>query len=109
MHDYFGMTIDFCEPSKVKFTMIDYIEKMLDEAPADMDGIAMMPTRTHFPEVNKMDPVMLDEDTTQVFATMWPIYCSFANVPNPIFKLLLLFSVNKFKHPMRMITKSLLG
>ena len=37
IHDYLGMKIDFNIPGKVQFTMIDYIQSMLDELPESMD------------------------------------------------------------------------
>ena len=43
VHDYLGMTINFSDPGKVKFTMINYIKCLLDEAPDDMNGISPMP------------------------------------------------------------------
>ena len=32
------MTIDYSTPSTVQFTMTDYIDKMLKDAPEDMSG-----------------------------------------------------------------------
>jgi hypothetical protein len=52
VHDYLGMTIDFSIPGKVKFTMIDYIESMLDELPADMGGTAPTPASSYLFDVN---------------------------------------------------------
>ena len=40
IHDYLGMHIDFSNPGKVKFTMIDYIDNMLDELPDAFKGTA---------------------------------------------------------------------
>ena len=36
VHKYLRMTIDFSSPGKVIFSMINYIEKMLDDIPEDM-------------------------------------------------------------------------
>jgi hypothetical protein len=36
IHDYLGITINFDERHKVKFTMIDYLEDILSEMPSDM-------------------------------------------------------------------------
>lgn len=41
IHDYLGMMIDYSEGGKVKFMMGDYVEGILDEAPADMDGFTV--------------------------------------------------------------------
>jgi hypothetical protein len=41
IHYYLGMTIDYSEDGKVKFMMFNYVEGILDKAPADMDGSAV--------------------------------------------------------------------
>jgi hypothetical protein len=33
IHDYLGLTIDYSEKLKVKFTMYDYLEDILEEMP----------------------------------------------------------------------------
>jgi hypothetical protein len=38
IHDYLGITIDYGEKNKVKFTMYDYLEDILAEMPSDMNG-----------------------------------------------------------------------
>jgi hypothetical protein len=40
IHDYLGITIDYSEKGKVKFTMYDYLEDSLDKIPEDMNGTA---------------------------------------------------------------------
>jgi hypothetical protein len=40
IHDYLGITINFNERHKVKFTMIDYLKDILSEMPGDMEGVA---------------------------------------------------------------------
>lgn len=52
VHDYLGMTIGYSEDGKVKFIMDDYVEGVLDEAPTDMDGIAVTPAGNHLFNVN---------------------------------------------------------
>ena len=52
VHEYLGMTIDFSIKGKVKFTMIDYIENMLAELPANMSGTVRSPAASHLFEVN---------------------------------------------------------
>jgi hypothetical protein len=41
VHDYLGMVIDYLEEGKVKFSMHDYVDGLLDEAPDDMDELAV--------------------------------------------------------------------
>ena len=54
IHEYLlGMTIDFNEIRKVKFTTVDYIKEMLEELPEEMDGIAPTPAASHLFEVNE--------------------------------------------------------
>ena len=47
VHDYLGMTIDYSKDGKVKFSMPDYVEGVLDGAPPDMDGIAITPAASN--------------------------------------------------------------
>ena len=68
VHEYLGMTIDFSTPGKVKFTMIDYIQVMLDDLPDDMDGEAATPASNHLFEVNEKSAGMqLDAATADLF------------------------------------------
>ena len=56
VHDYLVMVLDFSDPGKVKITMPDYVEGVLDELPADMDGTATTPAAEHLLTVNKKIP-----------------------------------------------------
>jgi Reverse transcriptase (RNA-dependent DNA polymerase) len=53
VHEYLGMTIDFSEKGKVKFTMLDYVENVLKELPADMSGTVRTPAASHLFDVNE--------------------------------------------------------
>jgi hypothetical protein len=66
IHDYLGMAIDYSEDGKVKFSMPDYVEGLLDEAPSKMDGVAMTPAGPNLFTV-KMDTDVLDDDDTDMF------------------------------------------
>ena len=60
VHDYLGMIIDFSDPGKVIFSMHEYIERLLDEAPADlMKGSCSSPAAHHLfavnPDCEKLD------------------------------------------------------
>jgi hypothetical protein len=61
------MTIDYREKSVVKITIIDYINNMLGELPADMTGTAPSPAANHLFQVNTTDPKKLDKDTADMF------------------------------------------
>jgi hypothetical protein len=52
IHDYIGITIDYSEKGKVKFTMYGYLEDILDEMPDDMNGTAPSPASSNMFEVD---------------------------------------------------------
>ena len=58
------MTIEYMDDRKVKFTMNDYIDGLLNEMTEDMKGVAMMPAASHLNEVNdnaeKLSDTMCD-------------------------------------------------
>ena len=66
VHDYLGMTLDFSLPGKVQVSMFDYIDKMLEALPTNMDSTAATPAAQHLFKVNN-NPEALDEDTAQMF------------------------------------------
>ena len=47
--------------------MINYIERLLDEAPNDMDGVSPTPAGLHLFDINETDPIPLYEATSQIF------------------------------------------
>ena len=47
--------------------MTDYIMEMLDNLPEDMDGEAATPAANHLFKVNQEDPMLLDEDKSDMF------------------------------------------
>jgi hypothetical protein len=47
IHDYLGITIDYSEMGRVKFTMYDYLEDILDEMPDGMNGTAPTPASSN--------------------------------------------------------------
>jgi hypothetical protein len=60
------MTLDYSDDGKVKIVMKDYITKMLDEVPEDMNGEARTPASLHLFTIRD-DPVLLDEPTAELF------------------------------------------
>ena len=66
VHDYLGMTLDFKILQKVQIQMFDFIDKMLKDLPADMDGTARTPAAEHLFTVNPT-PKPLPEDTAVLF------------------------------------------
>lgn len=57
IHDYVGMTLDFLKNKEVKITMIDYVDRMLDEAPEEFQSLASSSSSKH--------PFMIDCNTLQ--------------------------------------------
>jgi hypothetical protein len=43
VHDYLGMIFDYTEPGKVKISMVDYMEKVVDEFPIPIKGKKQSP------------------------------------------------------------------
>jgi hypothetical protein len=68
LHDYLGMALDYSEAGVVKIDMRDYVGKILDEMPANMDGSATSPAAGHlFNIVEGIEP--LDQDQSEFFHT----------------------------------------
>jgi len=64
--EYLGIKIDYRKNGKVTFSMKDYIEKLLSEAPCDMEGNARMPAACHL--FNMIDGAKkLPEEKAQLF------------------------------------------
>lgn len=51
VHEYIGMTLDYSQDGAVKIKMVDYVEKMLEEAPMDMRGQSVTPAMDYLFEV----------------------------------------------------------
>ena len=52
VHEYLGMILDYSKPKKVMIIMKDYIEEMLSELPANMDGISCTPASNHLFDID---------------------------------------------------------
>ena len=66
-HDYLGITINYGEEGKVKFTMYDFLKDIIAEAPADMNGIAVNPARDNLFETHEDTSPPLDTKTADLF------------------------------------------
>ena len=66
VHNYLGMTLDFTILQKVQIQMFDFIDKMLEDLPDDMDGTVRTLAAEHLFTVNST-PKPLPEDTTIMF------------------------------------------
>ena len=67
VHEYLGMTIDYSTKGEVKFSMIEYIDKLLEELPAHMRGTATTPAAGHIFETNTEDPELLNLAERELF------------------------------------------
>jgi hypothetical protein len=66
IHDYLGMTLDYSERGYVKLNMVDYVDKILEEMPKEMDGTATLPAAEYLFKI--IDGVQtLDEPTSEFF------------------------------------------
>ena len=60
--EYLGMILDFTTPGKVMVLMKDFIERMLNKLPTEMDGEAVTAAANHLFEVSETDPINLNEE-----------------------------------------------
>lgn len=65
VHDYLGMTLDFTVNGKVKVLMLDYIDRMLGEAPNEFQGTASTPAANHLFALDESSPRLDDARATQ--------------------------------------------
>jgi hypothetical protein len=63
IHDYLGITIDYSEKGKVRFTMYDYLEDILDEMPDDMNGTAPTPASDNMFDVDEESPTLNEKES----------------------------------------------
>jgi Reverse transcriptase (RNA-dependent DNA polymerase) len=70
-HDYLGMELDYSQKGKVIISMKAYVQKLLDEAPEDMQGTIVSPATEHLFEV-KEAARKLDEGKAEFFHYMTP-------------------------------------
>ncbi|VEU34053.1 unnamed protein product [Pseudo-nitzschia multistriata] len=62
IHDYVGMTIDYSEEGKVKFSMFDYLEEIIQNLPDSLRGTAVTPAGDHLFKVNDESPKLSQAD-----------------------------------------------
>jgi hypothetical protein len=66
VHVYLGMTIDFSTDGKVRFSMINYLEEILDELPPEMDGDSTTPAASFLFDVDE-DCEKLEAEASEFF------------------------------------------
>lgn len=62
IHDYVGMTINYTEKYKVKFSMIDYLEEIITNSPEEFIGKAITLTGNHLFTVDEDAEKLNEED-----------------------------------------------
>ena len=67
VHKYMVTALDFSNYVKVKITIINYINSILNETPSDMDGEAVIPVENHLFEVQ----YYVEEITTEEQNIYW--------------------------------------
>lgn len=67
-HDYLGMTLDFSTDGQCAIRMDDYVDRVLSEAPSDMEGHAETPAGKHLFEVNPKG-IPLSNENKDIFHT----------------------------------------
>ena len=53
IHEYLGMTSDFLDIGKVKITVYDYVDEMIDKLPTEMTGESATPASNDLFEIRK--------------------------------------------------------
>lgn len=56
VYEYLGMTLDFAQSGRVVFNMVDYLERLLDEALDDFAGDAATPAGKQLFDISKQSP-----------------------------------------------------
>ena len=67
VHDYLGMTLDFCNKGEVCINMEHSINMMLQDAPKEMEGISSTPVAPHLFKTNSKDPQPLGTEQKKIF------------------------------------------
>ena len=98
VHDYLGMTIDYSEKDKVKFTMYDYLEDIIEEAPDDMDGSAITPASNDLFKVND-ECEQLDPETADLFHRTVARLLFAAKRARPDLQIAIAFLCTRVKNP----------
>jgi hypothetical protein len=99
IHEYLGMTIDFSIKGKVMIKMDDYVDGLLEEAREDMSGTATSPASDHLFEVNRVDPVLLNDEDGSYFHTMTAKLLFLAKRARPDLQQAVAFLTTRVKQP----------
>ena len=98
IHEYLGMTIDWSTEGVVVFTMYDYLESILDEAPSDFDGEDVTPAVKDLFSVN-MSQQKLDGPTLDLFHRIVTMFLYVAKRTRPDIQVAVAFLYKRVKCP----------
>ena len=60
-YTYLGMDLDFTELGSVNVWMVDYLKELIVDFPVEIEGSIVTPAGTNLFEINKENPVYLEE------------------------------------------------
>ena len=98
IHEYLGMTINWTIEEKVVFTMYDYLEGILSEAPADSDDEDVTPAVSELFSVN-LTQQKLDEATADLFHRIVAQFLYVAKRTRPDLQVAVTFLCRQVKCP----------
>jgi hypothetical protein len=98
IHDYLGITINYNERNKVKFTKFDYLEDILSEMPTDMEGVARTPAQDDLFTINESAPLLNEKDADFYHRTTARLLFT-ANRARPDFQVAVAYMCTRVKAP----------
>lgn len=98
VHDYLGMSLDFRRPGAVVVTMIDFIKRLLDEAPEEFNGEANTPAAKYLFNVNE-ECEKLEEQRAIQFHHIVAKALFLCKRARPDFQLVVAFLSTRVKEP----------
>jgi hypothetical protein len=99
-HDYLGMLLDYSEAGHVKIDMCEYVRKIHEEMPDDMDGTATSPAADYLFKI--IDGVeSLDEATSEFFHATVAKLLFLCKRGRPDIQTAIAFLCTRVQHPTR--------
>ena len=99
VHDYLGMQLDYTVPGTLKFSMIDYIDTILDDCLDRMDGTSVTPSASHLFKVNDIDPEYLSVKDAEAFYHLTMQLAYLAHHPHPAIRTAVTFLQTRVQCP----------
>ena len=100
VHLYLGMQLDFSVDGEVRITMVDYIDRMLQEYTGKIKNKVYTPAALHLFKVREEgDEILLDEDTASKFHTVVAQGIFLCKRARPDIQLTVAFLTTRVKQP----------